>query len=375
MENRGNQKHIGIFGQSNVGKSTLFNLLLDQDYSIVSQERGTTTDPVYKTMEVPGLGPCLFIDTAGLFDQTNLEKDRMKRSLKVIEECDLCLVVVQEGMISWDFIEDLHRKKKKVLLVQNGPLSKESKAQIKEDLLPFNKDLILKKLADELGDVKEVGLLDGLVKKGDRLLLVMPQDIQAPKGRLILPQVMTLRACLDMGCLALCCKPENLDQVLKDDGKDLDLVITDSQIFKEVKKALPQGLSLTSFSVLMARYKGDIKSYVAGAHKLDQLDENAKILISEACTHAPMEEDIGRVKIPRLLRKKLGQKIKIDFVRGLDFPDNVKDYDLVISCGSCMFNRQRTLARIDQVKAQGVAISNYGIIIAKLKGILEEIRY
>ena len=125
----------------------------------------------------------------------------------------------------------------------------------------------------------------------------------------------------------------------------------------------------------MARYKGDIKSYVAGAHKLDQLDENAKILISEACTHAPMEEDIGRVKIPRLLRKKLGQKIKIDFVRGLDFPDNVKDYDLVISCGSCMFNRQRTLARIDQVKAQGVAISNYGIIIAKLKGILEEIRY
>ncbi|KGF08556.1 hypothetical protein HMPREF1633_13520 [Tissierellia bacterium S5-A11] len=375
MENRGNQKHIGIFGQANAGKSTLFNLLLGQDYSIVDPKAGTTTDPVYKAMEVQGLGPCVFIDTAGLYDASLLQEKRTQRALQVLDECDLCLVVLRQGMEDLSWLQDLRRRKKKILLVANGPLEKDLRDQVKEEVLPFEKDKILQALAGALKEDQEPGLLDGLAKKGDLLLLVMPQDIQAPKGRLILPQVMTLRAGLDLGCRLLTIQPQDLEKSLEDLGDKISLVVTDSQIFSQVKKKLPNSLRLTSFSVLMARMKGDIQAYLEGARKLDDLGGEARILISEACSHAPMEEDIGRVQIPRLLRERLGPDVKIDFARGLDYPDNLKDYDLVISCGSCMFNRAMTMARIRQAQEAGVAISNYGLVIAKIRGILDDIAY
>ncbi|VFB16117.1 GTPase Era [Urinicoccus massiliensis] len=375
MENRGNQKHIGIFGQANAGKSTLFNLLLGQDYSIVDPKAGTTTDPVYKAMEVQGLGPCVFIDTAGLYDASLLQEKRTQRALQVLDECDLCLVVLRQGMEDLSWLQDLRRRKKKILLVANGPLEKDLRDQVKEEVLPFKKDKILQALAGALKEDQEPGLLDGLAKKGDLLLLVMPQDIQAPKGRLILPQVMTLRAGLDLGCRLLTIQPQDLEKSLEDLGDKISLVVTDSQIFSQVKKKLPNSLRLTSFSVLMARMKGDIQAYLEGARKLDDLGGEARILISEACSHAPMEEDIGRVQIPRLLRERLGLDVKIDFARGLDYPDNLKDYDLVISCGSCMFNRAMTMARIHQAQEAGVAISNYGLVIAKIRGILDDIAY
>ncbi len=324
MENRGNQKHIGIFGQANAGKSTLFNLLLGQDYSIVDPKAGTTTDPVYKAMEVQGLGPCVFIDTAGLYDTSLLQEKRTQRALQVLDECDLCLVVLRQGMEDLSWLQDLRRRKKKILLVANGPLEKDLRDQVKEEVLSFKKDKILQALAGALKEDQEPGLLDGLAKKGDLLLLVMPQDIQAPKGRLILPQVMTLRAGLDLGCRLLTIQPQDLEKSLEDLGDKISLVVTDSQIFSQVKKKLPNSLRLTSFSVLMARMKGDIQAYLEGARKLDDLGGEARILISEACSHAPMEEDIGRVQIPRLLRERLGPNVKIDFARGLGLSQQFK---------------------------------------------------
>ena len=376
MENRGNQKHVGIFGAPNAGKSTLFNQLLDQDYSIVSEKAGTTTDPVYKAMEVPGLGPCLFIDTAGLYDDTSLSEARTKRSRQVLEECDLCLLLARDGDLDQDLLDLMKEKKKRVFLVENGPMDSLKKESLPYPVLPFKKEVILKAIAQDLAETEEPGLLDGLVQEKDQVVLVMPQDIQAPKGRLILPQVMTIRDLLDKSCLIHACKPETLASSLEALKEKPDLIITDSQAFSQVWDLVKdKDIRLTSFSILLARYKGDIQAFFKGAQILDSLNEESRILMAEACTHAPMEEDIGRVKIPRLLKKYLGEKLRIDFSRGLDFPEDLSSYDLVISCGACMFNRRQVLSRLYQAEDQGVPMTNYGLVLAKYQGILDKVVY
>ena len=214
-----------------------------------------------------------------------------------------------------------------------------------------------------------------LAKEGDTVLLVMPQDIQAPKGRLILPQVQTLRELLDKKCVALCTTADKIDEALAALAKPPQLIITDSQVFPLVYSKKPEESKLTSFSILFANYKGDLQHFILGAEAVDKLNENSKVLIAEACTHAPLEEDIGRVKIPALLRRRIGEGLRIDVVAGSDFPDDLSHYDLIIHCGACMFNRKHVLTRVRQAKAQGVPITNYGVVLAKLSGILDQIDY
>lgn len=375
-----NRFHIGIFGNTNAGKSTILNLITNQNISLVSSIAGTTTDPVYKAMEINGVGPVLFIDTAGFNDGTELGIKRESRSLEVINEVDLSIIVIRDSNIDEEKISKILSNKKPAFVIFNDFENEDLKLNLKEK---FNLDVVEKDKEEILNKIKsiyansnyEIGLLDGIIKENMLVVLVMPQDIQAPKGRLILPQVQTIRALLDSKCICVSCTKSELKLTLDSLKRSPDLIITDSQIFDEVYKIKDDNSKITSFSVLMAKSKGDINEFVKGAKFIDELSENSKILISEACTHAPLEEDIGRVKIPRLLRKKFGEKLQIDFSRGVDYPKNISDYNLVIMCGSCMFNRAKVLSRIYKAKEENVPVTNYGLTIAKLKGILDKITY
>lgn len=387
---RANRLHIGIFGKRNSGKSSLINAITMQYTALVSSTAGTTTDPVYKAMEINPIGPCVFIDTAGFDDTGDLGGMRIERTKEALEKTDIGIVVfadtASELEISW--IKQLENKSVPYIPIINKIDEIKNIDEIYESvkgvcsskpILVSARERIgieelLEAIKHNMPNEYELSSITGeLAKEGDTVLLVMPQDIQAPKGRLILPQVQTIRELLDKKCLVLSSTADKLDDALGALSKPPELIITDSQAFKAVYDKKPAESKLTSFSILFANYKGDLKYYIEGAKSIEMLTESSHVLIAEACTHAPLEEDIGRVKIPGMLRKKVGEKLNITIVSGVDFPKDLKEYDLIIHCGACMFNRKYVLGRINMARQVNVAMSNYGVVIAYLNGILDKI--
>ena len=396
-----NRLHIALFGKRNSGKSSLINALTGQDTALVSDTPGTTTDSVQKAMEIHGIGPCLFIDTPGFDDEGELGNRRIERTWKAVEKTDIALLLCAGGGSAEetgepDFTEELHwleQLKAKniptILLINKADIRKNTASlaiRIKETFgsqpIPVSakektgveliRQAILEKLPE---DFDQQSITGSLVTEGDLVLLVMPQDIQAPKGRLILPQVQTMWELLDKKCLIMSCTTDKLQETLQALSRPPKLIITDSQVFKTVYEQKPEESRLTSFSVLFAGYKGDIRYYVKSASAIGSLTESSRVLIAEACTHAPLSEDIGRVKLPHLLRKRIGEKLSIDIVAGTDFPQDLTPYSLVIHCGACMFNRKYVLNRIERARLQNVPMTNYGVAIAFLNGILNQIEY
>ena len=371
---------IVVIGACNSGKSSVINMIADQNVSLVSDVVGTTTDPVKRAIELPGAGPALLVDTAGFDDDSQLGDERVKLTQKALETADIVLLLVgsnNESETLWETkIKESGLPYIRVANKQDQRHHQIDDAVNVDALHRIGRmsliDAILRKIPS---DFAPRDLLGDLVNDGDTVLLVMPQDKQAPKGRLILPQVQTIRALLDRGCIAITATPQKLGDALKAINGCPDLVITDSQVFDFVEQNIPEGCRLTSFSVLMAAYKGDIDYFVESARTIKNLDGNSRVLIAEACTHAPATEDIGRVKIPAMLRKKAGDSIKIDIVSGKDFPDDPTGYDLIIHCGGCMFNRRMILNRVGRARKAGVPMTNYGITIALLKGILDRVVY
>ena len=387
-----NRLHIALFGRRNSGKSSLINALTGQDTALVSDIPGTTTDPVSKAMELHGIGPCVIIDTPGFDDEGILGEMRIERTLKAIERTDIALLFCEENDLQDEkaWMEQLKAKNIPVILILN-------KVDIRKDIATITatieqtlhqkplivsakekrgmEDIRLAILETLPQDFEQPSITGDLVSENDLVLLVMPQDIQAPKGRLILPQVQTMRELLDKKCLVMSCPTDKLSQTLQAMAYPPKLIITDSQVFKTVYEQKPAESLLTSFSVLMAGYKGDIRQFIEGASAIDRLTEQSHVLIAEACAHAPQTEDIGRVKIPRLLRKKVGEGLQIDMVSGSDFPKDLSTYDLIIHCGACMFNRKHVMSRLERASAQEIPMTNYGITLAHLMGILDKIVY
>lgn len=389
---RANRIHIGLFGKRNSGKSSLINALTGQEVAVVSEYAGTTTDPVYKSMEIHGIGPCVFIDTAGLDDEGELGELRVRQTLRAMDRTDIALLVCTDADVSREkqWKDMLAEKNIPVIVLLNksdlleDPLATARAIEQQLQQVPLivsavnnsNIEDIRRALIGKLPDeTMSTGITGRLVKENDVVLLVMPQDIQAPKGRLILPQVQTLRELLDRKCIVSCCTTDKLQATLGALAQPPALIITDSQVFKTVYEQKPPESRLTSFSVLFAQYKGDIDYYLEGANAIDRLTEQSRVLIAEACTHAPLTEDIGRVKIPAMLRKRFGQGLTIDIVSGADFPEDLTPYQLVIHCGACMFNRKYVLQRIAQARKQQVPMTNYGVTIAYVQGILDKIDY
>ena len=387
-----NRLHIALFGRRNSGKSSLINALTGQDIALVSDIPGTTTDPVNKAIELHGIGPCVIIDTPGFDDEGTLGEMRIERTLKAIERTDIALLFCNENNLQEEkiWMEQLRAKNIPVILLLNKADIRENASAIAthiEQALHQKPIVISAKEKQGMEDIRlaileklpqdfeQASITGDLVSENDLVLLVMPQDIQAPKGRLILPQVQTMRELLDKKCLVMSCTTDKLPQTLKALAYPPKLIITDSQVFKTVYEQKPKESLLTSFSVLMAGYKGDIRQFIEGASAINRLTESSRVLIAEACAHAPMTEDIGRVKIPRLLRKKIGEGLQIDMVSGNDFPKDLSMYDLIIHCGACMFNRKHVMNRLETASAQQVPMTNYGITLAHLMGILDKIVY
>lgn len=386
-----NRIHIAFFGKTNVGKSSLINAIANQTISLVSKQKGTTTDPVKKAIEIHPIGPCLLIDTAGFDDDSILGNERIELTKQVIEKTDIAVLLFGDNSFEKEkeWINYLEEKNIPTIFVINKSDIVDSKKIAIEIEKAFKKkpicvsalnkknlDILLKEIQNISMDLeKEESICAHLVKPLDTVLLVMPQDIQAPKGRLILPQVQTIRDLLDNKCIVISTTFEQYDQALESLTKAPNLIITDSQLFAKVFPKKPKESLLTSFSVLFSKYKGDIDEFVRGSQILDSLDENSRVLIAEACAHKPLKEDIGRVKLPRLLRKKIHPDLKIDIVSGNDFPKDLSHYDVIIHCGACMFNKKHVMNRVEQAINQKIPITNYGIAIAKLNGILEYIDY
>lgn len=383
---RSNRLHIGLFGRRNSGKSSLVNALTGQNTALVSDIAGTTTDPVYKAMEIHGLGPCVFIDTAGVDDEGGLGELRVEKTREALEKTDIALVLFSEGDLSYEkeWVSLIRSRKTPIVgIINKADILKDANAFALEvekacKITPLVvsakdgtgiskiRDAVIRALPE---DYENPDLIGPLANENDLVLLVMPQDIQAPKGRLILPQVQTIRSLLDRKCLVMSCTTDKLDETFKALAFPPKLIITDSQVFKTVHEKKPRESRLTSFSILFANQKGDLEYYIKSAAAIDRLTENSRVLIAEACTHAPLTEDIGRVKIPALLRKKVGQGLTVDIVSGIDFPEDLSTYDLIIHCGACMFNRKYVLSRIRRAKEQGIPMSNYGVVIAYMNNI------
>ena len=382
--------HIAFFGRCNSGKSSLINALTGQNIAVVSDVSGTTTDPVSKPIELPGLGACVLIDTPGYDDTTILGEQRVAQTTKVVDKTDIAVLLFtpQWGEDERRWIAEFRAREIPIIAILSQcdrtpdvaalqqAIAHDTKLQLiavsatRGDGLPA-----LHEALAAAGMREERTILQGLVKEADTVLLVMPQDASAPKGRLIQPQVQTIRELLDRRCTVVSCTTEGMPAALASLAQPPHLIITDSQVFEAVYKLKPEASRLTSFSVLFARYKGDISTFVAGAKKLPQLTENSRVLIAEACTHIPQNEDIGRVKLPAMLRRKFGAGLHIDIVSGHEFPQDLTSYDLVIHCGACMFNSRHVLNRIARARIQDVPITNYGITIAALTGILDRIEY
>ena len=387
-----NRLHITLFGRRNSGKSSLINALTGQDIALVSNTPGTTTDLVSKAMEIQGIGPCLFIDTPGFDDEGELGELRISRTLKAIEKTDIALLLCGDTTFSHEkeMLALLKKKNIPVIPVLNKIDIRENsdslatyiekECKIRPLLVSAKEEIGIEQIRQEIleklpSDFGQQSITGELTAENDLVLLVMPQDIQAPKGRLILPQVQTIRELLDKKCLVVSCTTDKLTETLQALARPPKLIITDSQVFKAVYEQKPEESKLTSFSVLFAGYKGDIHYYVESAAVIESLTEASRVLIAEACTHAPLTEDIGRVKLPRLLRKRIGEKLQIDIVGGTDFPQELTPYDLIIHCGACMFNRKYVLSRIERAREQHIPMTNYGVAIAYLNGILDQIEY
>ena len=388
--------HIGIFGKTNVGKSAFLNRITNQEVSIVSDIAGTTTDVVEKSMELLPVGPVNFLDTAGINDTTALGAERIEKTMKIINRTDIAVIVCDYNGID-DYERNLIQKfdelKIPYLIVINKQDEKEIPTEKYEEILkqvqndsskPEDKilktsalndeDIVFKfkeKLVRMLPEdfVNSPKIAGDLIPPKSTVILVIPIDKEAPKGRIILPQVQTLRDLLDSDCLSYVVKESELKQALDNLKEPPALVITDSQAFKTVAEIVPESIPLTSFSILFARLKGDLKAFEEGASAIENLKDGDKVLILESCTHHAIEDDIGRVKIPNLLRKKTGKNLIIENYAGHDFPE-IMDYKLIIHCGACMTNRREVLSRILKASEKGVPITNYGITISYCLGIL-----
>lgn len=384
------RSHIGFFGRCNSGKSSLINALTGQTVAIVSDIAGTTTDPVSKPMELPGVGASVLIDTAGFDDATPLGQKRSEQTKKALDKTDIAVLLFNNRDIAMEveWCNEIRKRNIPVLAVLskcdtiNDIPSLESLVKTQTGLNPIalsaetgaGLDMLRNAIADCVENDTAL-LTAGLCNAGDTVVLVMPQDSQAPKGRLIKPQVQVLRELLDRGCNALCCTDAGLASALASLASPPQLIITDSQVFAKVYPLTPQGTLLTSFSILFARSKGDIRLFVEGAKIIGSLSPASRILIAEACTHTPQHEDIGRVKLPKMLRQRIGEDLQIDIVGGNDFPEDLSPYDLIIHCGACMFNRRHVLSRIAKAQSWNVPITNYGVAIAALTGILPKVCY
>ena len=406
---KANRVHIGFFGRCNAGKSTLINMLTDQPVSLVSDVAGTTTDPVSKSMEILPLGPVVITDTAGIDDTTELGALRLEKTEEVVKKINLAVYVLRTdeeptaddmhwlGLLKQNnvpialFVNEINTENKEKVelnLANEEKLELKTSAYIKShkglsDLATvigsadFTSNAKRLELLDLLGgltplDVEgEQTLLQGLVEEGDAIILVCPIDSAAPKGRLILPQVQTIREILDYKGLALVCQTEELPSMINSLTHPPKMVICDSQAFDRVDELTPHTIPLTSFSILMARFKGKLQDLVAGVNAIKNLKPGSKVLISEGCTHRRQCDDIGTVKIPNLLKKQGHTDLQLEFTSGGAFPKDVSQYDLIIHCGACMLTRREVLRRIECAVVQGTPIVNYGVLIAALHGILE----
>ena len=383
-----NRLHIAIFGKRNMGKSTLINAVTNQNLAIVSDYAGTTTDPVYKSMEILPIGPVVIIDTAGIDDTGDLGQLRVKKSVDVIKKTDIAIITITaEGLSDFDrdIIELLEKNNTKFIVVINKSDENRADTTLKEHLnkkgYPFIEVSAMKKegihelkqliIKESPKTFEQPSIVGDLINPGEDIVLVIPVDTGMPKGRLILPQVQTMRDILDNDGVFHACKERELRWTLTNLKNKPKLVVTDSQAFSKVSADTPDDILLTSFSILFARYKGDLMKLVKGAKALKDLKAGDKVLMSEACTHHAQPDDIGRVKIPRWIRQHINNEIQFDFVSGRDYPDNLSDYKVVIHCGACTLNRKEMLSRIDASIVQGVPIINYGLCIAFLHGILD----
>ena len=385
--------HIGIFGPRNAGKSSLINMLTSQEVSIVSSVAGTTTDPVSKPIEINGLGACVFIDTAGYDDYGMLGEMRVTKTKEVLKRCDIAIFLIPNTIFEEkDKLQEatkwftlIKERSKAVLAVNHFAETTHEIGDVKKlfgvnEYIDINiannegREEVLKAIGFVQSQYQQdLSIVTHLVKPNDMVMLVMPQDIQAPKGRLILPQVQTIRELLDYGCTTICTTTAKFEQTLNGLKDAPALIVTDSQDFKTVYELKPKESRLTSFSVLFARWKGDIDEFIRGAEALATLNANSRVLIAEACSHAPLAEDIGREKIPALIRKKIDANIKFDTVSGNDWNVDLSQYDLIIHCGACMFSRTQMLNRVKDAQQNKTKITNYGITIAYLNNIIDKI--
>lgn len=380
-----NRKHIGIYGNTNSGKSSLMNKILGQEVSLVSSVEGTTTDPVQKAMELIPFGPILLIDTAGLEDKSELGSVRIKKSYEYLKRLDFAIYIVDGKNIDFDTYKVWKKEANKynvkhiVAVNKIDLLAEEEISSIKKlfnDVIFTSvkdnkgietlKEELIKNLEQEEEDKPIVG---DLLPYGSKVVLVVPIDSEAPKGRIILPQVQVIRDCLDHGIKTYVVRDTELNEAINE-LHDIDLVITDSQAFKEVESIIPKEMNLTSFSILFARQKGELSEFLEGTKKLDTLKPNDKVLICESCTHNVSHEDIGRVKIPRMLKKIAGGDINIEYKVGYDFDESIEEFDLIIHCGACMVNRKSVINKINTCKEKNIPITNYGMVIAYFTGIL-----
>ena len=391
-ETRGNRLHITFLGKMNTGKSSLINRLFGREISIVSDFAGTTTDVNQKAMELLPLGPVSLLDTAGLDDEGELGSKRVEKTLQTLDRTDIALVVFDNsGIKDCDIalFKELKSRKIPVISIVNKTdiampaqkdieIIKNNSSQIvflsaknDTDVISKIKQALILTADEEYINTPE--LLEGITEKNDTAVLVIPIDKEAPKGRIILPQVQTIRDLLDNRSISVVCGVENLDYTIKNLKTAPKIVITDSQAFKEVNEIIPQNILLTSFSIIFAKLKGDLKTFVKGADVLDEIKNEDKILICESCSHHPVEDDIGRVKIPNLIKKYTGKNLIFEYASGHNFPKNIEKYKLIVHCGACMTNRREVLSRIEIANSKNTAITNYGIVIAKCLKILPRV--
>lgn len=394
---RGNRVHITIYGRTNAGKSSLINKITNQSISLVSETRGTTTDPVYKAMELLPIGPVVFIDTAGIDDTTELGELRVKKTKEILNKMDIALLLIstevvlenQELNYEKEWIREIKKREKPFIVILNKVdlVSVEKLQEIEEKVkrelgceiskVTTSREESIQTIKNKIIEyapkiVVEEKLIGDKIKIGDKILLVAPQDIQAPKGRLILPQVQVIRDILDNGGIPTVVTLDNLKEGLAIFQGKPDLVITDSQVFKTVDEILDREVPLTSFSIIMAIAKGDLETLYRGAKRINSLKEGDKVLIAEACTHHQLKGDIAREKLPMLLQKKAG-RLEIDNCSGKDFPEDISKYSLVIHCGSCMLNRAETISRLGECSNKEIPITNFGMAIAEINGILDRV--